>query len=308
MHNEITKALYEMFPEDEKNDFYHAYIFLKYPDHFVYHLSQAGGLPAERPQTKLDDDVDAMIQAAVWRISETAATHDTSTYHLKVVKLRDAIQLVTQKADVRIKTPDRVMHYKQARDIIINNPHSIAVGECACRAISKNPCLPPPMEVCLFVGDPYTSFIAEENPKFRKISQEEAVHILQTSHEKGFLHTAEFKKELGRRLIAICNCCSCCCVGVQMWNILEGQVPFIAPSGYVSRIGDNCSGCGICLDICNFNAIRMDEDSNKAVVDFNKCMGCGICEDKCPDGAITLQRESSKGDPLDLEELLRHQK
>ena len=97
MHSEVTKALYEMFPEDEKNDFYHAYMFLKHPDHFVYYFSQLGGLPAERPNTKLDDDVDAMIQAAVRRISETAATHDTSTYHLKVIKLRGQYFLLLGK-------------------------------------------------------------------------------------------------------------------------------------------------------------------------------------------------------------------
>jgi ferredoxin len=33
-------------------------------------------------------------------------------------------------------------------------------------------------------------------------------------------------------------------------------------------------------------------------------MGCGICEDVCLVEAISLRREPSKGEPLDLEELL----
>jgi ferredoxin len=33
-------------------------------------------------------------------------------------------------------------------------------------------------------------------------------------------------------------------------------------------------------------------------------MGCGVCTDICPEEAIDSRREPSKGDPLDLEELL----
>ena len=32
---------------------------------------------------------------------------------------------------------------------------------------------------------------------------------------KGFVHCAYFKKDLGRRFFSICNCCSCCCQGMN---------------------------------------------------------------------------------------------
>jgi ferredoxin len=41
-----------------------------------------------------------------------------------------------------------------------------------------------------------------------------------------------------------------------------------------------------------------------AVIDQGKCMGCGVCEDVCPIGAISLERDPSKGEPLDLAELM----
>ena len=47
-----------------------------------------------------------------------------------------------------------------------------------------------------------------------------------------------------------------------------------------------------------------DEDEQIAVVNEALCMGCGVCEDMCPEEAIALIREPSKGDPLDLKDLL----
>jgi len=78
----------------------------------------------------------------------------------------------------------------------------------------------------------------------------------------------------------------------------------MAPSGYLSHVGDNCNGCGECLEYCQFKAISLDEDEQKAVIDAVKCMGCGVCEDICPVGAVTLERDLSKGEPLDIEGLV----
>ena len=64
-------------------------------------------------------------------------------------------------------------------------------------------------------------------------------------------------------------------------------------------VGD---GCGSCEDCCSFNALSMGDEV--AMVDQAKCMGCGVCEDICPIGAISLKREPSKGEPLDLSELM----
>ncbi len=139
MHREITRSLYDMFPDQDKNDFYHAYIFLKHADHFVYHLFQASGLPCKKPEGTLDKGIEEMIQAAVRQISEKAQDHDTSTYHLKVLKLKDAIQLITQKEDIHIQTPEKVMPYKQAKDIILNNPDSIALSENALAVVYPKP-------------------------------------------------------------------------------------------------------------------------------------------------------------------------
>jgi ferredoxin len=48
---------------------------------------------------------------------------------------------------------------------------------------------------------------------------------------------------------------------------------------------DNCSCCGLCVDICPEGAITMNIE---ATVDTAKCTGCGTCVDECPSQAISL--------------------
>lgn len=305
MHHEIIKALYDVYPLEDKSDFFPAYLYLRYPEHFIYHANLASGLPAEEPAEKVDETITQMMKAYIQQFAETALSADTSILHGKVLKMRDALKIVTQKEGLTLRLSERVIPFKLARDVILENPSAIALGTCACRAVQKNPCLPPPQEVCLFLGDPFASFIADQNPKFRKVSQEEAVRVIENAHKRGEVQCAYFKKDTGNRLIEICNCCACCCMGMRIWNSFGGTIPILAASGYVSQVSDGCDGCGVCAEkTCPFNAISMDERQKKAVVDLSKCMGCGICEDVCPVGAISLRREPSKGEPLDIEELM----
>ena len=305
MHHSITQALSEIVPPEEKGDFFHAYLYLKHLNHFMYHALKASGSKPMEPERDLGGDIDDLLEAMVQSIGENAGSRDTSVYHSKVVQLKDALQLLSQKKDISLEPPETVIPYKQARSIILQNPDSISVGECACRAAAEESCLGEgERDVCLFVGDPHAAFVREFNPKFRKISQKDAMALLEDAHAKGFVHCAYFKKDVGRRFVAICNCCSCCCQGMKAWNVFGGAIPLLAPSGYLGEIGEDCTECGACLDACHFDAIREDQDAGSFSIDKDKCMGCGVCEDVCPPEAITLRREPSKGEPLDLEELL----
>ena len=157
----------------------------------------------------------------------------------------------------------------------------------------------------MFVGDPVASFIAEHGYTFRKIDSEEAVRILEDFHKRGFSQQAYFKTDMNG-FFAICNCCSCCCPSVLRVNMaLDGTMPFtnVAASGLVAVIGDECIGCGECVEGCMYHAINLNEDESRAEIIFDRCMGCGVCEGQCPTEAITMRVEPSKGGILDLDEL-----
>jgi ferredoxin len=309
MHLDSARDLYDFYALEHKSDAYIAYLYLKHVDHFMKHVYETLGLPARELPTQLGDTLDDILTAYVAQIAEAAGDLATNIYHGKVVTLKDAIQLVTQQHPLALPpVNERVLPFKIARDVILEHPDAIALGTCACRSVAKESCLPMPAEACMMVGEPWASFIVEHNPKmFRRVTQTEATETLHAAHERGDVHAAYFKKEMGGRFFALCNCCECCCIGMRMWNMLDGAVPFLAPSGYSMAVGQACNGCGACAEPkgCPFHALTLDPQTKRALVDHGKCMGCGACQRTCPVDALALVRDASKGEPLDIEALSR---
>jgi ferredoxin len=54
-----------------------------------------------------------------------------------------------------------------------------------------------------------------------------------------------------------------------------------------------CLGLGDCADVCDFDAITMDEHG-LPVVDMDKCTACGDCVDICPKNLFSIQGVSHK--------------
>ncbi len=54
---------------------------------------------------------------------------------------------------------------------------------------------------------------------------------------------------------------------------------------YINR--DLCSGCGLCVEICPFNGVKLDEEDIAILLDA--CNECGACIDECPVEAISIE-------------------
>ena len=49
-----------------------------------------------------------------------------------------------------------------------------------------------------------------------------------------------------------------------------------------------CTGCGICVEICIMDVIRLDEE-NKAYIAYSEdCQLCYQCELECPEEAVEV--------------------
>ncbi len=216
-------------------------------------------------------------------------------YHGKVLTHDHARAIVTLDRSIPLRDLEQIIPYPTARSLVLNGPPDIVVHDCVCRLARATPCSP--SQVCMIIGRPFTDMILEHNPKSRRLTQAEALELLRQEHERGHLHSAWFKDVMLDRFYAICNCCKCCCGG------LEGMVKYgmgnIASSGYVASVDASlCDGCGACETVCPFRAVSAVD--GKSAVLWERCMGCGVCEARCPRKAMSLVRDEKKGLPFDV--------
>jgi ferredoxin len=274
-------------------DFAHGYVYARWPYFYI------GTATGERPVPWV---LRPVVRFGSW-VSRRKTSPERNAfadgYHGKVVPLDAAERLVTLNVELDLRGLEQVIPYPVARDIVISHPDRIVALDCPCRSERENPCLP--LDVCLIVGEPFASFIADHHPGHaRWISQDEAVEILRAEDERGHVHHAFFKDAMLGRFYAICNCCSCCCGAMRAF---EHGTPMLASSGYTATCdASRCAGCCLCVQACPFGAVTRLEGLPH--INTSRCMGCGICVSQCPREALSLVRDPSKPAPLDVRELV----
>jgi NAD-dependent dihydropyrimidine dehydrogenase PreA subunit len=86
----------------------------------------------------------------------------------------------------------------------------------------------------------------------------------------------------------ICNCDYPDCGAIRT-RIDYGLKINCVKSHWVATVDyDACNGCGVCVQRCQFGAIKFEVTREKTNIDQMKCFGCGLCETACPTEAIDL--------------------
>jgi len=67
----------------------------------------------------------------------------------------------------------------------------------------------------------------------------------------------------------------------------------IEPSSDTPIVVDNnkCINCGICEQVCPYDAIHLRGPDQKPIIDPDKCTTCGACVSNCPQEAISGGRK-----------------
>lgn len=68
--------------------------------------------------------------------------------------------------------------------------------------------------------------------------------------------------------------------------LAHDEVPAESITAVVNRA--KCTGCGLCVEVCAYNAASLDENG-LAVVNTSMCKGCGNCVAGCRSDAVTLK-------------------
>lgn len=182
-------------------------------------------------------------------------------------------------------------------DLLAKHPNEIAIANCFCRQYKKintdADCGQGiPLESCMAIGVIAKHLV--ENGTARYISYEEALQKMAQFEDHGCIHTTFHNhNDANDEAIAICNCCSDCCLlynGYRTANISKIYVR----SFYSPELIDEtrCVGCDKCGRVCPTRATYYDKAAKTLVFDYDKCIGCGQCVHQCKFDVRRMAKDS----------------
>ena len=188
-----------------------------------------------------------------------------------------------------------VSTFDEVAALLENAEEPFVIIECICRkkkSMEGKACrMTDRKETCLAIGSMAQTVLLSGNG--REITREEAVSIIEQNQEQGLVlqpsntAIAEF----------ICSCCGCCCGMLGIHKSLPKPLEFWAANYQAAVDPQTCTGCGLCEERCQVDAIRVSEKNEVAVVDQNRCLGCGLCIPECPTSAISLMKKHTEVTP-----------
>ena len=144
---------------------------------------------------------------------------------------------------------------------LIENAFAISVGPCSCRRSRRlmgEGCGHLEDDMCMYLNDNAVNF--SKIGSHRLITKEEAYEILQRAEDNGLVH--EINQTPGfEDATAICNCCGCSCYALRIAELFRSKNAI--RSNFTARVDkDKCVACGMCVENCQTNAIRLGQKNS----------------------------------------------
>ncbi len=178
-------------------------------------------------------------------------------------------------------------------EMIRRSCHRVIIPICLCRVGCR--CHDYPMEIgCIFLGEA-TKQVNPDIGK--SVSVEEALTHLKRSIEAGLIPQIGrvdpdplmlgIRMKDWNRFLTLCFCCTCCCIAMRnqlSWNS-DMRSRMHRLEGLSITVDSSCDSCGKCAEQCFAQAIVMGREGAYITDD---CKGCGLCVDICPHNSIKI--------------------
>lgn len=184
-----------------------------------------------------------------------------------------------------------ILDYEKIYEIIDKSDY-FSVGYCSCRHEKQHLKIKKcntPLKTCTALGQ--IAQFWNKNNFGTEINKSAVIDLFNQSKELGLIINGDNVKN---NVLFLCHCCSCCCnliLGIKK----HGYPNTIVTSSFIADIdSEKCINCGICVQKCPIQCIKLDDKNNRPVVDVNFCLGCGVCTLKCKQKAIKLHKRKQK--------------
>ncbi len=202
-----------------------------------------------------------------------------------------------------IHAEQKTLSAEEAHDFLLNHaPEDMALVPCPCRVRTEKMGIREckdkfPVASCIMLG--FAALHFESLGLGKRVTRQQAVNYFDEMNELGLIGNTN--NAINNAYI-ICLCCGCCCSNVRGRTRWDNPTA-IMPSNFIPKASDDCLGCGVCTDRCFFNALIIDDETEKVTVQPDKCLGCGVCTFVCPQEALKLHRYERSTPFITSEEL-----
>ncbi len=226
-----------------------------YIRNFVPGISKNATSTMERLST-----IKAKVPYAYRFIRRIGTMHMKKTHYGQVVSLEDGLEILART-------------------------NSITRIACVCRSVTtgdRN------ARYCLLLGIDPVKLIGgwtDLDRSLETLTIHQAQQALREYDDKGLVHSVwTFESPF---IGALCNCDRDCLA--YRFQVNGDLLDVMFKGEYLADIRqEQCVGCRMCLQYCQFGAIEYSLGQQKCYINVNKCYGCGLCRAGCKKNAITL--------------------